>query len=80
MTTVDNSEPDFEEVEQALKYLGYAPNGRVAQAVHRVLDHERNNSGRAMSTGISDTIERARKARLEQKAPARVTWRSSRPS
>ena len=57
------SPPKKDEIERALKELGYSKKSQVADMVHRVLDHERNVSASSMSAGIADAVANARAAK-----------------
>ena len=58
------SPPKKDEVDRALKLLGYSKKSQVADMVHRVLDHESNVSASSMSAGIADAVANARAAKL----------------
>ena len=63
--------PDREEVDRHLTMLGYDLRGRLAEVVHRVIEHENEHSVAVLSSGLATVIEDARKARRGGEPSAR---------
>ena len=67
--------PDRAEVDHALAYLGYTHNGKVSLETHRAfhdkrLAKQRTCAARAMTAGLTDVIETARRTRRESREHA----------
>ena len=52
------------EVEQHLKFAGYAKDAKVSELVHKVVEHENATRGDVLSAGLAGAVEQARRARM----------------